>query len=57
VDRSREREFDARVEQLAATYDDRIEFKYVGPAPPYSFVNIMIKEKITPSQSDPRERR
>jgi len=41
VDRSREREFDARVEQLSGQYDT-IEFKYVGPAPPYSFVNIVI---------------
>lgn len=50
VDRSREREFDARVEQLSGQYDT-IEFKYVGPAPPYSFVNVVIKEKMTPGQT------
>lgn len=44
VDRAREREFDGRVEQFAAQHGDRIEFKYVGPAPPYSFVNIVVKE-------------
>jgi len=58
VDRSREREFDARVEQLSGQYDT-IEFKYVGPAPPYSFVNMVIKEQISPSpkQLDLRRRR
>jgi hypothetical protein len=44
VDRAREKEFDIRVGQLAAGHGGRIEFKYVGPAPPYSFVNIVIKE-------------
>lgn len=44
VDRAREKEFDSRVEQLASEYGDRMEFKYVGPAPPYSFVNIVVKE-------------
>jgi len=44
VDRSREKEFDGEVEELAARYNGRIEFKYVGPAPPYSFVNIVVEE-------------
>ena len=44
VDRAREREFDSAVEKLSAHYGDRIEFKYVGPAPPYSFVFIVVKE-------------
>jgi hypothetical protein len=44
VDRAREKEFDGRVEQLTSEYGDRILFKYVGPAPPYSFVNIVVKE-------------
>lgn len=43
VDKVREKEFDATVEELAARYKDRIEFKYVGPAPPYSFVNIIVE--------------
>ncbi|MDI6869285.1 MAG: GvpL/GvpF family gas vesicle protein [Coprothermobacterota bacterium] len=43
VDRTREREFDSRVEELGVQYGERIEFKYVGPAPPYSFVNIVVK--------------
>jgi len=44
VDRSREKELDGEVEELAARYNGRIEFKYVGPVPPYSFVNIVVGE-------------
>ncbi|MBI2304650.1 MAG: GvpL/GvpF family gas vesicle protein [Chloroflexi bacterium] len=44
VDRIREREFDSRVEQLTSERGDTLEFKYVGPAPPYSFVNIVVTE-------------
>jgi len=44
VDRDREREFDSEVQKLASRYGGRIQFKYVGPAPPYSFVNIVVKE-------------
>ena len=44
VDRVREKEFDGEVEELAARYNGRIEFKYVGPVPPYSFVNIVVEE-------------
>lgn len=44
VDKGWEREFDNRVEELATRYGDRMKFVYVGPAPPYSFVNIAVKE-------------
>jgi hypothetical protein len=44
VDRRWEREFDARVDQLTAAHADRVKFIYVGPAPPYSFVNVVVKE-------------
>jgi hypothetical protein len=43
VDRAWEKEFDGEVEKLVAWYSDRIEFKYVGPVPPYSFVNIVVE--------------
>jgi hypothetical protein len=56
VDRSREREFDALVQQLGAQCLDSIEFKYVGPAPPYSFVNIVIKDELDTGQT-PGEKR
>jgi len=45
VDHSREREFDARVGELSGQFADNIDFRYVGPAPPYSFVNIVIKRE------------
>jgi len=44
VDRFWEKGFDGKVEELVAQHGDRIEFKYVGPVPPYSFVNIVVKE-------------
>jgi len=44
LDRAREKEFDSWVEELGVHYGDRIEFKYVGPVPPYSFVNIVVKD-------------
>jgi hypothetical protein len=44
VDRTREKEFDGEVKELAARYNGTIEFKYVGPAPPYSFVNIVVEQ-------------
>lgn len=49
VDRSREMEFDARVDQLSAAYGDSIQLKYVGPAPPFSFVNIVINREAVPT--------
>lgn len=42
VDRSREVEFDQVVRQLDAEMGKRLMFKYVGPVPPYNFVNIVI---------------
>lgn len=43
VDRGREREFDNNMEDLEKEYAERINFKYVGPAPPFNFVNIVVK--------------
>ena len=56
VDRSREREFDAMVDQLGVQFSDSIDFKYVGPVPPYSFVNVVIKDETDVGQS-PEEKR
>ena len=42
VDHEREPEFDAAMKQLDAEMGKRIMFKYVGPVPPYNFVNIVI---------------
>ena len=43
IDRTREKEFDFLVEDLVKKYDDRATFKYIGPAPPFNFVNIVVK--------------
>lgn len=43
VDRVQEREFDDLVEELIQKNKDRLKFKYVGPTPPYNFVNLVIE--------------
>jgi hypothetical protein len=42
VDSSREPEFDQVVHRLDADMGQREAFKYVGPVPPYNFVNIVV---------------
>lgn len=42
VDQDREAEFDQAVRQLDSEMGDRLMFKYVGPVPPYNFVNIVV---------------
>ncbi|NNJ11146.1 GvpL/GvpF family gas vesicle protein [Chloroflexales bacterium ZM16-3] len=43
VDRTREPEFDQAIQQLDAEMGKRLIFKYVGSAPPYNFVNIIVR--------------
>lgn len=43
IDRTREKQFDFLVEELADSYKDKADFKVVGPAPPFNFVNIEMK--------------
>ncbi|MBU4443619.1 GvpL/GvpF family gas vesicle protein, partial [bacterium] len=43
VDRLREIEFDDAVDNLTRKYDERYMLKYVGPAPPFNFVELVIK--------------
>lgn len=43
VERKREREFDNRVQAVAAQYAGQLSFKYTGPWPPYNFVHIQLK--------------
>jgi hypothetical protein len=42
VDRLREPEFDQAMLILDAEMQKRVMFKYVGPVPPYNFVNLVI---------------
>ncbi len=43
IDRTREKQFDFLVEDLAEEYQDIADFKLVGPAPPFNFVSIEMK--------------
>ncbi len=42
VSRDREADFDAKVKEIDARYEN-LMFKYTGPWPPYNFVNIRLK--------------
>ncbi|MBU0493735.1 MAG: GvpL/GvpF family gas vesicle protein [Chloroflexi bacterium] len=42
VDQSRGAEFDQAIQDLDAQLGQRLMFKYVGPVPPYNFVNIVV---------------
>jgi hypothetical protein len=42
VEKEKEADFDRQVQQLGDKYSDKVTFKYVGPLPPFNFVNITI---------------
>lgn len=42
VKKANERDFDAKIGKLAEEYEPRKEIKYVGPVPPYNFVEIVV---------------
>jgi hypothetical protein len=43
IEKSRESEFKEQVHELDARFQDRMNFKYVGPLPPYNFVNLKLE--------------
>jgi hypothetical protein len=43
INRSRESEFQEEVYKLDSKYQGKVNFKYVGPLPPYSFVNLKLE--------------
>jgi hypothetical protein len=43
IDRTREKQFDFLVEDLAEEYEGDADFKLVGPAPPFNFISIEMK--------------
>jgi len=45
VDKARVPEFDAKVQALDAAQAGRVIFRYVGPLPPYSFVQVSVRWK------------
>lgn len=42
VHHSRAGEFDAKVNELDGRYKDRMTFRYVGPVPPFNFVELVV---------------
>jgi len=42
VHQSRAEEFDVRVNELDGRYNERMTFKYVGPVPPFNFVELVV---------------
>lgn len=40
--RAREKLFDTAVEELDQALGQRMKFKYIGPVPPYNFVNLIV---------------
>jgi len=42
VESEREKEFDQAMERLEGDHGQRVSFRYVGPVPPYDFVNIVV---------------
>jgi hypothetical protein len=45
VSKGREKEFDNIMEELSEANEDRVKFLYVGPLPPYNFVNVTIYQE------------
>jgi len=43
IDRSKEDDFRNEVYRLDSKYQGKVNFKYVGPLPPYSFVNLKLE--------------
>jgi len=43
VDKKDETEFDGKVQELAQRYQDKVKFRYIGPLPPMSFVNLKLE--------------
>jgi len=42
VEKEKETEFDQQVQQLGDKYNEKVTLKFVGPLPPFNFVNITI---------------
>jgi hypothetical protein len=43
IDKSRENQFKEEVYRLDSKFQGKIDFKYVGPLPPYNFVNLKLE--------------
>ncbi|WP_173918089.1 GvpL/GvpF family gas vesicle protein [Halobacillus sp. Marseille-Q1614] len=43
IDREKEDQFDAKVNELHDKWQEKVDFKYTGPWPAYNFINIKLK--------------
>ncbi|MFC7319914.1 GvpL/GvpF family gas vesicle protein [Halobacillus campisalis] len=43
IDRSKEDQFDEKVNEMHEKWKDKVDFKYTGPWPAYNFINIKLK--------------
>jgi len=43
IDKSKESEFQKEIYKLDSEYQGKVNFKYVGPLPPYNFVNLKLE--------------
>jgi len=43
VEKEKEAEFDRQVQELSNKYGEKVNFKFVGPLPPFNFVNLIIE--------------
>jgi hypothetical protein len=46
IKKDKETEFDMKVNKLAERYNDKIRLKYVGPLPPFNFINLVINTEF-----------
>jgi len=44
IDQSKQREFDKKINELNRQFEDRLDFRCVGPLPPYSFFTLEVKK-------------
>ncbi len=44
IDKSRQEEFEQQVEQVNEEFEDKLNFRCVGPLPPYSFYTLEVKK-------------
>jgi len=40
IEKTKESELDKKMQELGKKYEGKLRFKYIGPMPPYSFVNV-----------------
>ena len=43
VEKEKQKEFDDRIEELIKEYENRIKFIYIGPIPPFNFVELHLE--------------